>query len=76
MNDELKVGSDVMVPRTGGGETPGKIVCISGEKARVEFVAGKTYQGNPTPEIDQNRTAAKTVDLADLKLIKKVEGGF
>lgn len=67
---DLKIGDEVMVPRTGGGETPGEIVAIYGEYGRCSFPIGDTYQGQPAPNEDRNRTGYKSVKLEHLRLIK------
>lgn len=72
----MKVGDKVMVPRTGGGKTPGEIVHINPMNplvARVKFICGPTYRGEPAPEGCENETVYKTVPLDQLKLIEEKE---
>lgn len=67
MKSELQIGSEVIVPRTGGGISIGKITefpCTG--FAVVEFPLGSTYRGKPSPHEDREKTAHKTVPISDL----------
>jgi len=65
----MKAGDRVMVPRTGGSKSPGEIVEVYGDKVRVKFVVGETFQGKPTPDEDKERYGYKTVSIDQLVLI-------
>lgn len=67
--NELKAGNKVMVPRTGGSKSFGEIVEIYGDRARVKFVVGETFQGNPTSDKDKERYGYKVVSIDQLVLI-------
>ena len=69
----MKIGDQVMIPRTDGSQSPGEIIDIDpwGHKfARVKFIVGETFQGHPHPKKDHGRTAYKTVSLDELKPIE------
>lgn len=65
----MKEGDNVLVPRTGGGSSPGTILMINPNngKALVEFTIGDTFQGRPTPEEIKNETGIKVVDISNLR---------
>lgn len=68
----FKEGSKVLVPRTGGGYSPGTIVAILGDRAAVEFEIGRTYRGQDNPR-SPNSIGAKIVYLSELKPLPKEE---
>lgn len=70
---DLKIGDPVMVPRTGGGETEGKVIAIYGEYGRVAFPIGDTFRGEPAPEEDRQRTGYKSLKLDRLRLINEAK---
>ncbi len=63
----MQISDSVMVPRTGGGFSSGKILLIKEDHALVEFVTGNTIRGqlNPTP----NEVGTKIVPMNKLVLI-------
>lgn len=65
----MKEGGNVLVPRTGGGFSPGTILMINPNngKALVEFAIGDTFQGRPAPEEIKNGTGTKVVDISKLR---------
>lgn len=65
---EIKEGSCVLVPRTGGGVSLGVVTHIANGKARVEFSVGTTFRGEATPINQISKTAHKVVPLESLKL--------
>jgi hypothetical protein len=67
----MNVGDKVMVPRTGGGKSPGEITGLYYGQARVKFVIGDTYHGKWAPWEIQGFYRYKTVKLDDLELIKE-----
>jgi hypothetical protein len=67
----MKVGDRALVPRTGGGTTPGEIIEMYTNRAVVKFRVGETYRGKPAPEKFQEANGYKTVPIEDLKLIKE-----
>lgn len=44
-----KVGDHVMVPRSGGGCTPGTVIYASGDMITVQFPIGDNFRGGPSP---------------------------
>lgn len=42
---KFKVGSKVLIPRTGGAFSKGEIVCLQDNLALVEFPIGETFRG-------------------------------
>jgi hypothetical protein len=64
----LKEGSRVLIPRTGGGYSPGTVVAILDDRAMVEFKIGKTLRGQQSP--DPNLIGAKVVFVSQLKPFK------
>lgn len=60
----VSVGSQVLVPRTGGGYSPGEIVYIKDDVAVVEFLLGDTYKGGKSP--DPNIVGTKKVKISEL----------
>lgn len=70
----MKEGDNVLVPRTGGGSSPGTILMINPNngKALVEFIIGDTFQGQPAPEEIKNETGTKVVDINKLRLLQGV----
>lgn len=71
MNDNLKPGDKIKVPRTGGGYSDGEIVDIYKDRARVSFPVGETFRGEPIKPEDEGRTAYKEVALKDLMPFKE-----
>lgn len=69
---KFKEGSKVLVPRTGGGYSPGTIVAILGDRAAVEFKIGETYRGQDNP-YPPDLLGTKAVYLSELKPIPKEE---
>lgn len=72
--DELKIGSKIWVPRSDGSQSPGEIVDIDpwdGKMARVKFVVGGTFQGQPTELKDRGRYGYKTLHLSELRACKE-----
>jgi len=69
---KFKEGSKVLVPRTGGGYSPGTIVAILGDRAAVEFKIGKTYRGQDNP-YPPDLFGTKAVYLSELKPLPKEE---
>jgi len=61
-----KIGDTAMVPRTGGGYTKGTIIDIFGDRARVCFPVGKTYQGFINSDHPEDTPAYKNVALDHL----------
>jgi len=67
----LNIGDKVMVPRTGGGESPGEIIELYTTHARVMFAVGDTYNGNPVPDKFRGCNGYKTIRQDLLKPIKE-----
>lgn len=66
MNDNLKPGDKVKVPRTGGGYSDGEIMEIYLDRAHLKFPIGDTFRGGPVNPKDIGKMAYKHVALADL----------
>ena len=71
MNEGLKSGDKVKVPRTGGGYSDGEIVEVYIDRAHVQFPIGETFRGGPVKPEDKGRMAYKNVALAGLIPIKE-----
>ncbi len=69
---ELKIGNKVMVPRTGGGETPGEVVEIYlfYDTARVRFPIEDTYRGREAAPELKDEYGYKTLRIGQLRLIE------
>lgn len=66
----MKIGDNVMVPRTGGGYSLGEILEIYTDgRARVTFPIGATYRGRPRPPLAG--MGYKTVKLSDLMPVEE-----
>jgi|GEM_PF-1977663 hypothetical protein len=61
----MKEGSSVLVPRTSGGYSPGKILFIQDGKARVSFLLGETYRGQKNHH-DPKEIGTKVVPVSQL----------
>lgn len=66
---EVKIGDKVLVPRTGGGVSLGKIIELYTDRARVTFPIGATYRGRPRPLAGMGY---KTVKLSELQPVREV----
>ena len=65
---KMEIGSDVMVPRTGGGYSKGKVLSIQDKLALVSFPLGDTYRGELNP-YGKDETATKIIPTKELILI-------
>jgi len=65
-----KIGTKVLVPRTGGGETPGEVIELWGDCVRVQFKIGDYFHGKPAPELIKSEFGYKTLRQSALKLIQ------
>lgn len=65
---EIKTGSTVLVPRTGGYKCLGIIESIMGPVAKVAFPVGPVFRGEDHANPDE--WASKTISLDKLKLIR------
>lgn len=65
-----KIGDRVLVPRTGGGETPGEVIELWGDHVRVRFAIGDYFHGKPTPEGLKAQYGYKTIRSDRLKEVK------
>ena len=65
----MQIGDNVLVPRTGGGESAGEVIEIYEGYAQVKFISGETFRGEPNLPENQQRTAYKKVSLTKLKAI-------
>lgn len=68
----MRIGDKVLVPRTGGGVSPGEVIEVYREHARVRFPIGETFNGQPVSALIRNGYGHKTLRQSDLKLIKEV----
>ena len=66
----MQIGTKVLVPRTGGGETPGEVVELWGDHARVRFTIGDYYRGKPAPPMMRGEYGYKTVRQSELREVK------
>jgi hypothetical protein len=74
VSENLKAGDEVMIPRTGGGESKGTIIAIYGDMAKVMFPIGNSYRGKALPEgITPEEPAYKNIELSRLRLIGEQE---
>jgi len=63
----MQIGTKVLVPRTGGGETPGEVIELWGDHARVRFLIGDYYRGKAAPEGIKSEYGYKTIRTDELK---------
>lgn len=68
---EVKIGDKVLVPRTGGGVSLGKIIELYTDRARVTFQMGETYRGRHVSKKLQDSWVFKTVKLSELQIIEE-----
>jgi hypothetical protein len=68
---EVKIGDKVLVPRTGGGVSPGEVIELWGDLARVQFRVGDLYRGKPAPEQFRDAMGHKTLKITELKPIEE-----
>ena len=61
----MKAGDQVLVPRTSGGYSPGKIIITCRDTAMVEFTIGEHYRGNATP-YPTDEIGTKIVKISEL----------
>ena len=66
----MQVGDKVLVPRTSGDVTPGVIVEVYGDYARVRFEIGDYYRGLPTPPMIKGQYGYKTLKQSELKAVE------
>ncbi len=69
----MNVGDSVMVPRTGGGYSKGKILEVCQDRAYVTFPVGETFRGNPIDPEMKGRMAYKDVAIKNLLPVDKEE---
>ncbi len=67
----MKIGDKVLVPRTGGGISEGEVIELYTTHARVKFLIGDAYRGEPVLENIKALYGYKTVRLSELKLIEE-----
>jgi len=67
----MNIGTAVIIPRTGGGESPGEIIEMYADRARVRFLIGETYRGRATPDGMQELYGYKTLPLDQLRVVEK-----
>ena len=67
----MQIGTKVLVPRTGGGETPGEVIELWGDHVRVRFAIGDYFHGKPAPEGIKGCYGYKTLKQSELKLLKE-----
>jgi hypothetical protein len=67
----MKIGDKVLVPRTGGGASLGKIVELYTDRARVTFQVGEAYRGKKVTKLMRDAWVFKTVKLDDLLMIEE-----
>jgi len=67
----MQIGTKVLVPRTGGGETPGEVIELWGDHVRVRFAIGDTFHGRPAPVLLRGEYGYKTMKKSELKVINK-----
>ena len=63
----MQIGTKVLVPRTGGGETPGEVIELWGDHVRVRFAIGDYFHGKPAPEGLKAQYGYKTIKTNELK---------
>ena len=67
----MNIGTVVIIPRTGGSESPGEIIELYTDRARVRFPIGETYRGRPTPDGMQELYGYKTLPLDQLRVVAR-----
>lgn len=65
----MQIGDKVLVPRSNGDVTPGEVIEVYREHARVRFEIGDYYRGKPTPEMIKGQYGYKTLKQSDLKVV-------
>lgn len=63
----MQIGDKVLVPRSNGDTTPGEVIEVYREHARVRFEIGDYYRGKPTPELIKSQWGYKTIRAKELK---------
>ena len=66
----MQIGTKVLVPRTGGGETPGEVIELWGDHVRVRFAIGDYFHGKPAPEGIKSEFGYKTIKTDRLKEVQ------
>lgn len=66
----MQIGTKVLVPRTGGGETPGEVIELWGDHVRVRFAIGDYFRGKPAPEPIKSQWGYKTIRSDQLKEVQ------
>jgi DNA (cytosine-5)-methyltransferase 1 len=69
----MQIGDKVLVPRTGGGASLGKIVELYTDRARVSFRVGETYRGRHVTKLMRDAIVFKTVKLSELQAIEEAD---
>ena len=67
----MQIGDKVLVPRTGGGTSEGEVIEVYTEHARVRFLVGDYYHGQPVPEGVKGCYGYKTLRQDALRLCKE-----
>lgn len=66
----MQIGDKVLVPRTGGGNTPGEIIEIYTDHARVKFHIGDYFRGKPALPGIRSEYGYKTLRQDALKAVE------
>ena len=66
----MQIGDKVMVPRTNGDFTPGEVIEVYRNHARVRFMIGDYYRGRPALSGIRSEFGYKTLRQTELKEVK------
>lgn len=66
----MQIGDKVMVPRTNGDMTPGEVIEVYQDHARVRFQIGDYYRGKVAPPTIKGQYGYKTLRQSELRGIE------
>ena len=67
----MQIGDKVLVPRSNGDTTPGEVIEVYADHARVRFPIGGYFHGKPAPVLLRGEYGYKTIRQSELKVINK-----
>lgn len=63
----MQIGDKVLVPRSNGDVTPGEVIEVYTNHARVRFLIGDYYRGKPAPDQIKGEYGYKTLRISELR---------
>lgn len=67
----MQIGDKVLVPRSSGEVTPGEVIEVYTNHARVRFLIGDYYRGKEAPEGIKAQYGYKTLRADSLKEVER-----